>query len=271
MGNNYPIGIFDSGVGGLSVLRWLRYKLPNENLIYVADSCYAPYGDKSREFIEERSVSLTRFLMGQRSKAIVVACNTATAAAISTLRSMFPIPIIGVEPGIKPALSATKNGTIGILATRETLKSNKFKNLVELLCKDHNAVTQECPGLVELVEQTDLSGRQTYELVAKYVNALISKGADTLVLGCTHYSFLAHIIQSIAGEDILIVDTGEAVAREVVRRLGEAKLISESNEEGNEVFLTSGKPERVGAVIDRIWGEAVMVEVLPEAYRSSSL
>lgn len=271
MGNNYPIGIFDSGVGGLSVLRWLRHKLPNEDLIYAADSCYAPYGDKTREFIEERSVSLTRFLLEQHSKAIVVACNTATAAAISTLRSMFAVPIIGIEPGVKPALSATKNGTIGILATRETLKSQKFRNLMGLLCKDRNAVTQECPGLVELVEQTDLTGRDTYELVTKYVNALISKGADTLVLGCTHYSFLAPLIQTIAGEEILIIDTGEAVARETVRRLDEAKLISESNKGGNEFFWTSGKAESVGTVINRIWGEAVTVEVLPEAYRSTSL
>jgi len=183
MSNNYPIGVFDSGIGGLSVLKWLRKELPNENFIYIADSGHNPYGDKPRQFIEERSILLTKYLLKQKAKAIVVACNTATAAAIATLRSMYSIPFIGMEPGIKPALAFTQTGVVGILATKETLNSQKFETLRNRFSNECRFEVQECHGLVELVEQIDFGSQTAREFVGKYVQSLLDKGVDTIVLG----------------------------------------------------------------------------------------
>ena len=152
MPRGQPIGVFDSGIGGLSVLRWIREELPAEDLVYVADSGFAPYGDKPEAYVVERSVLITRFLLRNRAKAIVVACNTATAAAISLLRDRFPVPIIGLEPGVKPALAVTRTGSVGILATQITLKSEKFARLAERFRGRVNLAAQACPGLVEQVE-----------------------------------------------------------------------------------------------------------------------
>jgi len=266
--NNNPIGIFDSGVGGISVLRWIREELPNEDLIYVADSKNVPYGDKPQEFIENRSVFLTKFLVDQKAKAIVVACNTATAAAISHLRSIFTLPIIGVEPGVKPALSMTKTGTVGILATGETLKSQKFGDLANRFGNNHKLLVQDCPGLVELVEKMDLAGQEIRELVKRYVSALMDKGADTIVLGCTHYPFLTPLIEEIAGPKVIIVDTGMAVAKEVTRRLKEKQLLSGVNKTGSETFWTTGKLDETKRVIDFLWGKSTDVLILPDLERA---
>ena len=196
-GNIDPIGVFDSGVGGLSLLQCIREELPCEDIIYIADSGYAPYGDKSSEYIEKRSLAIVEFLVEQKAKAIVVACNTATAAAINKMRSIYSLPIIGMEPGVKPAISVTKSGTIGILATTETINSEKFRVLTERFCNNCEIITQACPGLVEKVEQISITDNETHKMVEKYVDALISKGADTIVLGCTHYLFLTNIIRKI--------------------------------------------------------------------------
>ena len=262
--NNNPIGIFDSGVGGISVLRWIRKELPNEDLLYIADSKNVPYGDKPQEYIENRSVVLTKFLIDQKAKAIVVACNTATAAAISHLRSIFSLPIVGVEPGVKPALSMTKSGTVGILATGETLKSQKFENLTHRFNNNHNLVVQDCPGLVELVESMDLSGREIRDLVKRYVSALMDKGADTIVLGCTHYPLLRPLIEEIAGPEVKIVDTGMAVAKEVTRRLKEEQLLSGIKTKGSETFWTTGDINRSQRIIQFFWKKPVEVLPLPE-------
>jgi glutamate racemase len=259
-----PIGVFDSGVGGLSLLRCIREQLPGENLIYIADSRYAPYGNRSKEYIENRSLALSEFLIEQKAKAIVVACNTATAAAISKMRSIFPVPIIGMEPGVKPALSITRTGTVGILATTETIRSEKFQNLISRFCNECEIVTQDCPGLVEQVEKMDLSGPDTLKMVRKYVSALLEKGADTIVLGCTHYLFLTKVIKKVAGKDITVIDTGNAVAREVVRRLLESGLMAENNKTGKEQFWTSGIVENNQVIINRLWGDKVIVRSLPE-------
>ncbi len=261
--NSNPIGVFDSGVGGLSVLRCIREQLPAEDLIYIADSRYAPYGNKSREYIEDRSLALSQFLIDKNAKAIVVACNTATAAAIAKMRSLFQVPIIGMEPGVKPALSVTKTGVMGILATTETLRSEKFHNLISRFCNECEIVTQDCPGLVEQVEKMDLTGHETLEMVNKYLSVLLKKGADTIVLGCTHYLFLVPLIEEITGGNIRVIDTGAAVAREVVRRLRESGLLNENNRTGTEQFWTSNTPENTQAVIERLWGKSVKVRALP--------
>lgn len=264
MDNLNPIGVFDSGVGGLSVMKCIREKLPNEDLLYIADSFHAPYGNKEKSYIEERSVSLARFLMGQKAKAIVVACNTATAAAISTLRSMFPVPIIGMEPGVKPAVSITKTGNIGIMATRETLNSAKFNMLINQFCGDVKIATQDCPGLVEQIEKSDFSGKITRELVEKYVFSLLEKGTDTIVLGCTHFLFIAPLIEDIIGQNVVLIDTGEAVAREVNRRLQLAGILTTGNKIGSERFWISGNRSDTQGVIRRLWHKEAIVEILPQ-------
>jgi len=239
-------------------------ELPNEDLIYIADSKNVPYGDKPQEYIENRSVVLTKFLIEQRAKAIVVACNTATAAAIAYLRSIFSLPIIGVEPGVKPALSMTKSGTVGILATGETLKSQKFENLTRRFNDNHNLVVQDCPGLVELVENMDLAGQEIRALVKRYVSALMDKGADTIVLGCTHYPLLRPLIEEIAGPEVRIVDTGMAVAKEVTRRLKEEQLLSGIKTKGSETFWTTGDQNRSQRIIQFFWKKPVEVLPLPD-------
>jgi glutamate racemase len=272
MSNNHPIGIFDSGIGGISVLRWLREELPNENFIYIADSGHIPYGDKPKAFIEERCLFLTKFLLDYNVKTIVVACNTATAAAITTLRSMFSIPFIGMEPGVKPALSITKTGIVGILATKETLNSQKFEALTNRFAEECQFVVQACPGLVEIVEHMDLNGQAAQELVEQYVLSLLGKGADTIVLGCTHYPFLLELIEGVAGDQVTVIDTGQAVARETSRRLGEKQLLCDDNRAGSEKFFTTGDPEKAKEIIGFLWGKSVEVLEIPsEARRESRL
>jgi glutamate racemase len=258
-----PVGVFDSGVGGLSVLRCMREDLPNEDFLYVADSGYAPYGDKPAEYIEKRALAITEFLIGHGAKAIVVACNTATAVAIAKLRSAFEIPIIGMEPGVKPAIAATQCKIIGIMATTETLKSEKFRILTDRFCNDCTIVTQACPGLVEQVERFDIEGKKTYELLDGYVGGLLEKGADIIVLGCTHYPFLAEIIQEIAGNGVKVIDTGVAVAREVHRRLETAEILTDGSKAGSETFWTSGDVNNVQAIIRQLWKGDAVVKPLP--------
>ena len=186
-----PIGVFDSGVGGLSVLHDVRRELPHEHLLYVADSVHAPYGDRTQAFVEARSIAIVRFLVTQGAKAIVVACNTATSMAVDALRSEFSLPCVAMEPAVKPAVSITKSGVIGVLATTATLSSPRFARLVSHFGSDVDVVLQACPGLVEHVEKGELAHDATRALVEQYVRPLVARGADTLVLGCTHYPFLA--------------------------------------------------------------------------------
>ncbi|MFA6922373.1 MAG: glutamate racemase, partial [Gallionella sp.] len=213
------IGVFDSGVGGLSVLHHIRRMLPDERLIYVADSAHVPYGDKSAAYIEHRSNTIASFLVSQGADAIVIACNTATAAAAASLRRQFSIPIVGMEPAVKPAVAATKSGVVGVLATIGTLESARFAALLERYAGDVQIVTQGCPGLVEQVEKGELHSTETRHLIERYTAPLLEKGADTLILGCTHYPYLASLIREVAGEHITLVDTGEAVARHLQHRV----------------------------------------------------
>jgi glutamate racemase len=258
-----PVGAFDSGVGGLSVLRCMREELPGEDFIYVADSGHAPYGEKPVEFIEKRAFAITQFLINQHAKAIIVACNTATAVAIAKLRSAFDIPIIGMEPGVKPAIAATHCKIVGIMATTETLKSEKFRTLTGRFCNDCTIITQACPGLVEQVERFDLKGKKTYELLERYVGELLDKGADIIVLGCTHYPFLSGIIQAIAGNGVKVIDTGVAVAREVHRRLELAGILADGSKTGGEHFWTSGDVNNVQDIIRQLWKNDAVVKPLP--------
>jgi glutamate racemase len=223
-----PVGIFDSGLGGLSVLKHVRAQLPREALIYVADSAHAPYGGKSEADVLARTVAIADFLVGQRVKALVVACNTATAAAIAAVRQRYPqLPVVGVEPGLKPAARASKSGVVGVLATERTLASERFRMLERTISDDTGVrfLSQPCPGLADQVEKGELRSAATAALVRRYVAPLMAAGADALVLGCTHYPFLVDAIRRSAAAsgagDVAIIDTGEAVARQLHRLLGE--------------------------------------------------
>jgi glutamate racemase len=230
-GLDAPIGVFDSGVGGMSVLRHIQAQLPDENLIYLADSGYAPYGAKPEQVVAERSLAVAQFLVAQGAKALVVACNTATVAAIKLLRAHYPhMPIVGVEPGLKPAAAASRNGKVAVLATEVTLAGEKFLLLRDQISSASNAafVLQGCPGLVELIELGQFNGDATQAMLERYLHPLLAKDVDTVVLGCTHYPFVRTAIESIlaaAGrQDVVLIDTGDAVARQLGRLLASAGL-----------------------------------------------
>ncbi len=223
---NAPIGVFDSGVGGLSVLRHIRALLPHEHLLYFADSGFAPYGDKPEQVVAERSLAIAGFLVAQGAKALVVACNTATVAAIKLLRAHYPdMPIVGVEPGLKPGAAATRNGKVGVLATDGTLAGEKFQLLREQISLSTNAqfLLQGCTGLADQIELGELDSDATAAMLARYIVPLLDQGADTLVLGCTHYPLVQAAIERIVAgatpNSIVLVDTGEAVARQLARLL----------------------------------------------------
>jgi glutamate racemase len=224
-----PIGVFDSGVGGLSVLRHIRAHLPHENLMYFADSGFAPYGNKPEQVVAERSLAVARFLIDHGAKALVVACNTATVAAIKLLRQHYPdMPIVGVEPGLKPAAAASRNGTVGVMATDVTLAGEKFLMLREQISSASNArfVLQGCPGLVDQIERGEFDSTATDAMLEKYLRPLLDQNADTLVLGCTHYPFVRASIERLVAQlterDVVLIDTGDAVARQLARLLGAA-------------------------------------------------
>jgi glutamate racemase len=225
-----PIGIFDSGLGGLSILRHIRAQLPHEHLLYVADTGFAPYGDKPEHVVAERSLAIARFLVAQGAKALVVACNTATISAVKLLRETMPeMPIVGVEPGLKPAAAASRSGKVGVLATERTLAGAKFLQLRDQISAATGAdfLLQPCRGLVDQIELGDSDA--VTALLRRYVTPLLDAGADTLVLGCTHYPLVKATIEDVVAEsglqDIALVDTGEAVARQLVRLLDAGGLL----------------------------------------------
>jgi glutamate racemase len=227
-----PIGVFDSGVGGLSVLRHIRAQLPHEHLMYFADSGHAPYGDKTEQFVVDRALAVTGFLLAHGAKALVVACNTATVAAIKAVRARYPeLPVVGVEPGLKPAAAATRNGKVGVLATARTLKGEKFLQLREQISAASKAefLLQPAVGLVDQIELGDLEAPAIAAMLEQYIAPLLDQGADTLVLGCTHYPFVQNGIERVlrehARQDVVLIDTGDAVARQLGRLLEGAGLL----------------------------------------------
>ena len=224
------IGIFDSGVGGLSVFREIRKILPEEKYIYWSDSAHCPYGEKSREYIIERARAITRHLIEKGADIIVVACNTATAAAISTLRKEFPVKFIGMEPAVKPAAKATKTGVVGVLATAGTLKASKYIDTCAQWAENVSIVEHVGQGFVELVEKGITSGPVTENTVEESLAPLLDQGADTIVLGCTHYPFLSDVILKLSAEmaperPISIIDPAPAVARHLMEVMQEDGLI----------------------------------------------
>ena len=242
--NTFPIGVFDSGVGGLSILRALRAELPAEHFTYLADSGFAPYGERDDSFVVERARAVAQRLLDEHAiKALVIACNTATAAAIHLLREELPgLPIVGVEPALKPALALTRTGRIGVMATRGTLASTKFAALHQALHGQANFVLQPCDGLADAIESHDSAGIAA--LCARYTGAMGRFGSedgaiDTLVLGCTHYPFAQRHLQELVGDAVQLVETGEPVARQT-RRLLEAAGMLKSAGAGSVSLQSTG-------------------------------
>lgn len=255
-----PIGVFDSGFGGLSVVRAIRSALPTEDVIYCADHAWLPWGERDVDFVRERSRVLASALVGAGAKAVVVACNTATAAAADCLRSRFDLPIIAMEPAVKPAAAATRRGIVGVLGTGGTLASARFSALLDRYGSGLEVITRPAPELVEAVEADDPERRR--ERIANAVGPLIDRGADVIVLGCTHFPFLRAEIEALVGPDIVVIDTGAAVARELVRRLDATGLTAPGAGPGSERFWTTGDPRALAPVLRRLWGSGVL-ELMP--------
>lgn len=259
--NESPIGVFDSGVGGLSVLNDIRALMPNESLLYVADSGFVPYGEKSPEVIKARSRAIAEFLLARGAKALVLACNTATAAAVADLRSRYPLPIIGMEPAVKPATLATRSGVVGVLATTGTLRSAKFAALLDRFAGSVQVLTQPCPGLVECVERGELSGPQVTELLTKYTQPLLAGGCDTLILGCTHYPFLRPVLQQLLPADVRLVDTGAAVARQLQAQLARTGRLA-IGPAAPTLLWTSGDRLVLETTLPLLWSGNTSIEQL---------
>ena len=253
MTSTAPIGVFDSGVGGLSVLRELRRLMPAEDFVYYADSAHCPYGGQSNLAIQARAVAISEELLAAGCKLIVVACNTATIAAVEHLRANYLVPFVGMEPAVKPACAMTRSGVVGVLATGAALGGEKFHRLVAQHAAGVRVITQPCPGLVECVEAGDLDGAFVRELVQRYVEPLVTACADVIVLGCTHYPFLRQAIQAVAGSAVQLIDTGEAVARQVRRVLErESALTASTAAAGRLEWRTSGEAAALRPVVEAL-------------------
>ena len=246
------IGVFDSGVGGLSILDEALQQLPHHNYIYFADSANAPYGDKPPQWIAERSLQICRYLMEQDCSAIVVACNTATAEAIATIRSTLDIPIIGVEPGIKPAAMQSQNGIVGVLATETTLNSDKFNALLATLPEHCQFIKQAGAGLVPLIEAGLIETPEMQALLRSHLKPIQDQGADTLVLGCTHYPFLKKMIRAVVGDSMTLIDTSDAVVRQLLRQIHQQGLIVSSKHSPKLSLLSTANADTLEAMAERL-------------------
>ncbi len=249
-----PIGIMDSGIGGLTVANAVFRLLPNEDYIYFADSIHIPYGDKTQEQIRQYCFEITEFFIQQNCKAVVLACNTATAAALEFLRETFPnMPFIGMEPAVKPAVSHTRSKTIGVLATAGTISSERYQSLTQRYAKGITVLQNPCTGLVPLIEAGKTKGAEVEALLQEVLTPMLKKKADTFVLGCTHYPFVRSVIESLLPEGATVIDPAPAIAKQVKKVLAEGGQLSKSTEKGNKEFFTSGD-EKVLA-----WGVEVIL------------
>lgn len=249
-----PIAVFDSGVGGLSVFREIVQLLPGEDILYFADTVHCPYGSRPLAEIQRFSSGIVEFLAGQVAKIIVVACNTASAAALQYLRGRFNLPIVGMEPAVKPAAERTKSGVIGVLATPATFQGELFASLLDRFAQGVKVLPQVCPGLVEQVEAGKLDGADTESMLRQYIDPLLQQGADQLVLGCTHYPFLIPAMQRIAGDGVEIIDPSPAVARRMKTVLAEKGLLNPRGGGGQYAFYTTGEVEIFKAMLARLVG-----------------
>jgi glutamate racemase len=241
MSDTRPLGVFDSGIGGLSVWREIARRLPHEDTIYFADQIHIPYGPRTLEQIREFSEAITRFLIERDCKLIVVACNTASAAALAHLRATFPhAPFVGMEPAVKPAAQTTRTRVVGVLATPATFQGALFASVVERFANGVELINQVCPGLVERIEAGEIDTPETEAMLRGFLQPLVAAHADTIVLACTHYPFVAESIQRIVGAQVTVIDPAPAIARQVGRVLDERELDASKSNVGRHVFYSSG-------------------------------
>jgi glutamate racemase len=237
-----PIGIFDSGVGGLSVLRAIRQQYPEENLLYLADQAHVPYGLRSLAEVRQFSEDITRYFLQHGAKLVVVACNTASAAGLHFLRHTFPaIPFVGMEPAVKPAAETTKSGVVGVLATPATFQGELYASVVERFANGVRILQDTCPGLVEQIERGNLDGSETLAILRQALENMLEEDIDTVVLGCTHYPFVIPQIEAIAGPQVRVIDPAPAIARQVGRLLHQHNLHASTSQQGQSTYLTTGK------------------------------
>lgn len=240
-----PIGVFDSGVGGLSVLRTIRDLLPNQSMIYLADQAHVPYGTRSLEEVRQFSTGITRFLINQGTKLIVVACNTASVASLKSLREEFPdIPFVGMEPAVKPAAEQTHSRVVGVLATYATFQGAMYASVVERFAQGVTILQDHCPGLVAEIEKGNLTGKKTEQILRRALEPMLQKSVDTVVMGCTHYPFVIPLIQKITGPEVRVIDPAPSIARQVQRLLESHNLLTAGSSRKNIRFLTSGDAEQ---------------------------
>ncbi|TYK65210.1 glutamate racemase [Colwellia echini] len=254
--------MFDSGVGGLSIAKCISEQLPHENIIYIADSLYAPYGEKSVDFIVERVNIIAQQLINKGVKAIVIACNTATVNAIEQLRSQVNIPIIGVEPAIKPAALQSITKKIAVLATQATSENQRFKDLIALHHNGAQVIIQPCPGLVEFIEQGQQNSAACISLLQQYLEPLITLDIDTLVLGCTHYPFVQHQIRNIVGNNITIIETTVPVTQQLIKKLNENNLNADPCQQGEHYFFSTLEKQQQNILFSQLWQNEIQVSPL---------
>lgn len=269
--STFAIGIFDSGVGGISVLRAIREQMPEESVIYFGDQGHVPYGPRSMEQIQSFSETITRFLLEQGAKIIVVACNTASAAALKYVREKFPdVPFVGMEPAVKPAAERTQTGKVGVLATPATFQGALYASVVERFANGVELFQDTCPGLVQQIEQGKLNDEETRRILEDALLPMLEKNIDTVVLGCTHYPFVIPLIQQIVGENVRVIDPAPSVARQAGRLLETGGMRNKSVSRGEVKFYTSGDPDALKSLLPILLGESVGVQKV-EWIKDSSL
>jgi glutamate racemase len=257
---NYPIGIFDSGVGGISILRAIRGQMPVESVIYFGDQGHIPYGPRPMEQIRNFSEAITKVLLEKNAKIIVVACNTASAAALKFLREKFPdVQFVGMEPAVKPAAEYTQTGKVGVLATPATFQGALYASVVERFASGVELFQNTCPGLVQQIERGNLSGEETRWILENALRPMLEKNIDTVVLGCTHYPFVIPLIQQIVGDNVRVIDPAPAVAKQTGRLLEARGMRTRSLSNGKIKFYTSGDPNVLRSLLPMLLGELAEV------------
>jgi len=256
-----PIGIFDSGVGGLSVLRAIRASMPEEAILYFGDQGHVPYGPRSMGQIQDFSEGITKFLLEHDSKLIVVACNTASAAALTHLRRQFPsVSFVGMEPAVKPAAETTRTGRVGVLATPATFQGALYASVVERFAAGVELFQHTCPGLVNQIEKGELDSAATRAILEDALQPMLQKNIDTVVLGCTHYPFVIPLIQQVVGEKVRVIDPAPSVARQAKRLLEAAGMQNQARGRASIRFVTSGSPSDMKSLLPVLLGEIGEVE-----------
>ena len=252
-----PIGIFDSGVGGLSVLEEVRRQYPLEDWIYIADQIHVPYGPRSREEVLGYSEGIVRYLLGKGAKLIIVACNTASAVALAELRKKYPdVPFVGMEPAVKPAAEGTSSGVVGVLATPATFQGDLYSSTVEKFTRGVEILKDTCPGLVGQIEGGKIDDPLTRNILEKALTPMLEKGVDEVVMGCTHYPFVIPIIREIVGKEVRVIDPAPAVARQAGRLLETFDLKADRDREGEGHFQTTGDPGK----LEKLVGELIEIQ-----------